>query len=563
MNKIQLLSVAIIGVAVGVYAYSQKSQLSPETVACYKTAADQAIEPCLQAYHSTALPDVEHRLVTYRLARLHHDEATYADAIRFYTESIDLGVRRHDAYYYRAILLNAYLDDQAGALADLSMIISENPEDKWALVRRAEINRKLGNLEEAETDIAAATLVDPDFDNLIYERVKLAYEYDDYESILPVLDRAVDLYPDQSGFWEHRSFVKLELDDNSGAFADIEKAIALEPDDHWSWYHRSRLNIRLGDRATALTDLQTSLSLDRTYTRAAESYYGMIENIKRDVENAPDEVIAVATAGLENTPDDLELLRLRAVSLTEVGQFEPAIADITRAIELAPHPQRYIFARAAIYDLAMQLDQALADLERLTRDPSDYNAASSDLAERAAKLREEGRRREAEHLNDQFGNLVIMHSEALKWQVGLLQRMDDWPGALEAVEELAAYDPDDSRVWVERAMILIRLERFTDAAESYDKAIALNESGARDFGNTTATHAAALLSRGVLHQIQGNELAAQSDFTAALALGNTNAIRALQQRMHDAGHYTGEVNGVVDAATEAAIPLCAADPRRN
>ena len=430
MNKIQLLSVAIIGVAAGVYAFSQKSQLSPETVACYSTRGERAIEPCLQAYHSADLPDVEHGLVTYRLAGLHHNKTTYADAIQYYGESIEFDVRRHNAYLNRAILLDVYLDDQNAALADLATILSENPEYKWGLVRRAMINRKLGNLEEAETDLAAATLVDPDFDDLIDQRVMLTYEYDDYESILPLLDRAVELYPDQSRFWEHRSYVKFELDDNSGAFADNEKAIALEPGDHWSWYHRSRVNRRLGDRVTALTDLQTSMSLDSTYKRAAESYYGLIENIKRDVENAPEEVIAVATAGLENAPDDIELLRLRAVSLTEVGQFEPAIADITRAIELASHPQRYIFARAAIYDLSMQLDRALADLERLTRDPSDYSAASLDLAERAAKLREEGRRREAEHLNDQFGNLVIMYGEALKWQVGLLQRMDNWPGAL-------------------------------------------------------------------------------------------------------------------------------------
>ena len=563
MNKIQLLSVAIIGLAAGAYTYIQKSQLNPETVACYKATGERAIEPCLQAYHSAALPDVEHGLVTYRLARLHHDEATYADAIRFYTESIDLGVRRHDAYYYRAILLNAYLDDQAGALANLSMIISENPEDKWALVRRAEINRKLGNLEEAETDIAAATLVDPDFDNLIYERVKLAYEYDDYESILPVLDRAVDLYPDQSGFWEHRSFVKLELDDNSGAFADIEKAIALEPGDHWSWYHRSRVNRRLGDRAAALTDLQTSLSLDPTYKRAAESYRDLIEDVSRSIQRAPDEVIAVATAGLENASDDPELLRLRAAALAKTSQLQPAIADITRAIELAPYPQRYIFTRAVIYDEAMQFQRALADLEQLILDPADNAAAISAVADHAAALLEEGRGREAERFDGQVGDLVIMHARAMKRRVELLQRMDNWPGALEAIDELAADDPDDSRIWIDRAMILIKLERFTEAAESYDKAIALNESGARDLGNNTATHAAALLFRGVLHQVQGNELAAQSDFSATLALGDANTIRTLQQKMHDAGHYTGEVNGVVDAATEAAIPLCAADPRCN
>ena len=563
MNKIQLLSVAIIGVAAGVYAYSQKSQLSPEAVACYKTPDEQAIQPCLQAYESADLSDVEHGLVTYRLAALHHNELTYADAIRFYTESIDLDVRRHNAYLNRAILLDAHLDDQTAALADLATILSENPDDKLALVRRAKINRELGNLEEAETDLAAATLVDPDFDELIYERVKLAYEYDDYESVLPLLDRAVELYPDKSGFWEHRSFVRRKLGDFDGAFTDVEKAIAIEPDDQWSWYQRSLLNRRLGDRATTLTDLQTSLSLDPTYKRAAESYQDLIEDVSRSVQRAPEEVIAVATAGLENAPDDLQLLRLRAAALAKTGQIQPAIADITRAIELAPYPQRYIFTRAVIYDEAMQFERALADLERLTLDPTDYAAAISAAAEHAAALLEDGRTREAEQFDGQVGDLVTMHARAMKRRVGLLQRMNNWPGALEAIEKLAADDPDDSRIWIDRAMILIRLERLTEAAESYDKAIALNESGARDLGNNTATHASALLSRGFLHQVQGNELAAQSDFSAALALGNTNAIRALQQRMHDAGHYTGEVNGIVDAATEAAIPLCAADPGCN
>jgi tetratricopeptide (TPR) repeat protein len=68
---------------------------------------------------------------------------------------------------------------------------------------------------------------------------------------------------------------------------------------------------------------------------------------------------------LEIDPNNPIALTYRGNALTELRQYEDAIADYTRAIELAPsnYPQPY-FNRGRIYRLLQEYDKAIADLEK-------------------------------------------------------------------------------------------------------------------------------------------------------------------------------------------------------
>lgn len=224
--------------------------------------------------------------------------------------------------------------------------------------------------------------------------------------------------------------------------------------------------------------------------------------------------------------------------------YEHALADLTRAIELAPTEPDYFYERARAYLADRQHDKALADLDQALklkpdhldalvarallrarrRDPAGIVSADLDAADRAAPKQSAVRlvlgdlyenERNYPAAIAQFDLWIDAHNRddiqmararnSRCWArtlVGtdLAQALDDCNAAVRANPQVAAYH--DSR-----GLVYLRQGRYDKAIADYDAALALNPKIAWS-----------LYGRGLAKQHLGQTAASEADIAAAKAL---------------------------------------------
>lgn len=560
MNRIRLFALAAMVTAASIYSYSLLTRPHPLAWECLQRPMVPAVRDiCLQAHAADNLTDQERGLVAFRLGYVTGQAGEWETALDYYNETIALYPQRIDAFHNRARILRNHLDDMPGAIADFDLFLKYRPTNMNGLTNRAETHRRMENLDLAAADLDRAAQIDPTNRYLMHTRAELLQDLDDDEGALAVLDHAIELHAENLALRRERSWVKRQLRDYEGALADINYAIANDPDRMWPWYQRGWLNIRLENYQAGLTDLQEALARDPSYRPARRQMSGLLSDIIDNLADEPEKLTRFADAGLVNDPDNTGLIFIRAIGQFGEGKFIGAVNDMNTVIAAAEHPQTLIFTRAAIYIEQGQFDLAIQDLDFLTRDPGIYTTSIAQIAERAQALHDAGQSDTAAKLDSDVGDLAVLYAKALQTRINLHQSLADWTGALEAIDLMVAYDGDSSRHWTTRGQILEQLGQPEDALASYSSAIRLIETNAPDIFNSQNAAANALLHRGALYQSQLRTVDAQNDFDAALQIGDWTLINAFQQKMQDAGHYTGPLNGVYDQATQSAVKSCAAD----
>ncbi|WP_341366652.1 tetratricopeptide repeat protein [Yoonia sp. BS5-3] len=558
MNKTRALTLLLCAAAAAIYVYSTSTGLHPLAADCLLDDGSEDI--CLRAYATDSLSDEERGRVAFHLGRLSDKRGDWETALGHYDNAIALFPNKITAFYERGSLLSRHKHDFPAALRDYDIFLHHRPDDLYGLVGRAETYRLMESYDLADADLNRAALIAPDDRYLLRARADLLQDLENDEAALIILDGAIEKHPAVMGLWQERSWVKRQLGDYAGAVTDIGHVIANDPKTMWPWYQRGWLNIRLGHDSAGLTDLQEALALDPNYGPARREMRRLLEGIQDQLSSDPSGVIAFADAGLINEPQNLDLLYLRAIGQSQTGQFIGAINDMNAIIAATEFPFDYIFARSAIYLQQGQFDLALADLDYLTSDPSQTQDAINTLSSRISILEEAGQNEAANKLVGNVGDLAGLYAVAMRAKIQLHHGRGHWQEAFDAVETMTEHDPDDSNNWSLRGEILERLGRESEALESYSAAIRLAEIGTRDLASNDSARANALLRRGALYQSQSRADAAQADFDAALQGENAELILAFQQKMQSAGYYQGQLSGNYDAATQAALQHCAADP---
>ncbi len=559
MNKIRLLSLSILTCAAGVFFYIQQTAPDPLARKCL-AAQDEAMTICMQAYASDNLTDQERGQVALNLGYMNDVNGDWDAAVAHYRDTIRFTPQKASAHYNLGLILRDRKDDPEAAIVAFSSYLASDEDDVEALAQRARTYREIDAFALAEADLDLATTIEPENPVILRQRAELLQDQGDDDAALILLDQAIELHPDMMGFWRERSWVKRQMGDYDGALADIGHVIGTEPGPMWPWYQRGWLNARLGNYQQALTDLQTASAKDPSYKPAHREMRRLLPAAQTALRGQPARLSAFADAGLINEPDNMDLVYLRAVGQTGEGKNIGAINDINRVIAATPYPQTMIFFRSSIHAAAGQFDLALADLEQLTESPTLHNTAIQQMGEQAKKLYDAGRDAEAEALDSDAGDLAVLYATALQARIDLHRARNDWARALEAIDLMVAYDADDRRHWITRGDALEQLNRFDEALDSYSAAIRLVDTGFRDHGSREAIRANALLRRGALYQSQRQSEKALADFDDALASGDETLISAFQQKMSDADHYAGPINGTYDIATQAALRACAANP---
>lgn len=188
------------------------------------------------------------------------DEA--ANAIKDYTDGIELDPGYADAYNYRGIshLSNGDVDD---AIADYTKAIELDPE-----------------FTEAYKDRATAYFGNSDFDNAITDYTK-----------------ALQLDPDDTNIYNYRGLAHFGNSEVDKAIDDFSRAIQLKPDSADAYYNRGIIQLSLRNWEEAKTDLTTATNNQLDITTEFQQDYGSVEDFEQgmDVE-LPEDIVSILTA---------------------------------------------------------------------------------------------------------------------------------------------------------------------------------------------------------------------------------------------------------------------------
>jgi tetratricopeptide (TPR) repeat protein len=335
----------------------------------------------------------------------------YEEAIADAELAIEVDWRRADAYLLRCSA-RMELGNHEEALADIDMALKINPENCLAYVYLSTAMRALKQHSEAISAAEQLTILAPNnpeaFAYLANER-NLAGKLSEG---LMACNQAIEIDPNCVNGYSCRVQAKIGLGDFTGALADINKVISLFPDErtHYggmAYGSRAFIHAKLGHEQEALEDSNKALELDPNNSEMLRMRGPMLGALRRW-----DEAISTVQAALANTKypeichaslagyyamagdvesamkhteialeldsDNFMVYNNRAWIRAHLGEGEEALADVERAISMAPEILPSLFGTKGIVYYALgRYEDALVDLEKAiaveaTRDEAYY-----------------------------------------------------------------------------------------------------------------------------------------------------------------------------------------------
>jgi tetratricopeptide (TPR) repeat protein len=270
------------------------------------------------------------------------------EALRLVTECIDDLDRQltpDEHRLHRSVLKNNRARVYVGlgrldeALADYAVVIEQDPNHAEHYLERGNILRRLGRTEEAFADYARAMRLSPPFPEMYYNRGDLRLSEGDTEGALADFGYVIELEPDFVDAYVNRAGILLERGDLEAARRDAEAGLRLDPANGYLHVVMGQAHAELGEYALA----------EEAYDRAVAADAGLV----------------AALSG-------------RAAVRYEAGRPEDALADMSRAVQLAPEDPALRYNRAFLRQTREEWAEALADLEiAATLSPEDEDISAA------------------------------------------------------------------------------------------------------------------------------------------------------------------------------------------
>jgi tetratricopeptide (TPR) repeat protein len=218
-----------------------------------------------------------------------------------------------------------------------------------------------------------------------------ALQSGNYSQAIVEYDKVLELEPDSKGAYMNRAIAHLAVGNYDNAIADSNRALEFFPEKASVFYHRGIAYSAIDEDDKALDDFDEAIRLDPTY---ADAYFN--RGIIRVENEYFDDAVADFSKAIEYTPEiffgpestpDLEneyrrvnisdfnfnqspfganlpmLYICRGFSYFKEANFEPAILDFNKAIQLDPYLSKAYFYRGITYLGQWEIERAINDFE--------------------------------------------------------------------------------------------------------------------------------------------------------------------------------------------------------
>ncbi len=410
--------------------------------------------------------------------------------------------------------------------------VSMDDQDRAkAYVARGDALQQNGEDEAAIKDFKSASKLDPTNPRPLVGMGNLYAAKADYAHAFEYFDRAVNLAPDDAVVYDNRGTALEGLGRHDEAIADFKHAIALDPHDMDAYSNRATAYRASKRQALAIADLNevigatpsnalayydrgTAYELSGELDKAEADYREVVKRMpsyapalaalgrldaKRNPDLAlselgvairfdpksvavrtrailylsiqqPERALADLDRAIANDASDDVAWANRGVAKSRLGDFAGAIADCTRAIDLAPTVANRV-NRANAYATLHRNDEALADFDlALKAEPRNLAALLG-----RANANYESKRLTAS-LDDYTSIIEADPRNAMAYfkRGNIHLDLKDFRAAYSDFSESLKVEPNQAVVLLNRSIVAARLGRRSDAAKDERAALALD-----------------------------------------------------------------------------------------
>lgn len=422
-------------------------------------------------------------------------------------------------YFINRAFLRYNLDDYFGAMADYDYAIQLEPLNATALFNRGLLRAEVHDNNKAIDDFSKVISLDPNNYHALYNRALLYKDIADYKSSVADLDKVIEAFPTFSGAYFVRSEDLRLMGETTKAERDYRKSLALSKQP----VENSEENVATGEdrqetqedvanRFTSLLTIANNAQVKEEYNTAGIKGRVQDQNVIIEIEPYFTPSYYVTTTEIKEVPyyikeiDDINATRmLRFVVM--VTNHEPqlndeeAIARHFSSIEyynsyIATHEPRAIdyFGRAMDYYTLRNYQAAIADLNKAVELAPDFTLAYFLRAN--ARLKNADVTAIGDNNNTDDSRLRMQTAKMVNAEV-----MDD-------INKVIELSPRMPFAHYNKGNLLVANGDLTSAISAYSKAIELKP----EFGE-------AYYNRGYLYLKLGNREAGIADLSKAGELG--------------------------------------------
>jgi tetratricopeptide (TPR) repeat protein len=338
----------------------------------------------------------------------------------------------------------------------------------------------------------------------------------DYDAAVQCFTRAIDANPDQADPFYYRGLAWHHKGKLARAAADYTRAIELAPFHADTYRRRGKLGMDQLRFEAAAADLRRATELEADDAGTWEYLAFALLNLKRYAE-----AFAAADRGLGVNPASVVGRCYRGLAHINLGRPADAIADFTYALDAHPDWAEPLMHRGHCRNLTGQFAQAVADCDRLLQaQPTNADAllirvqAYSGLGSFEQALRD---------CDAVLAGGAYRRQEALAYRADALVRLGRFADALPVLNTLAALDPNNYAILINRSQVFVHLKQIDRALGDVERAIALDPNRVEAYWGRAAIrsdrkeYAAALADWDRVLEL-GSNTPAQPGMTAGMAL---------------------------------------------
>ncbi len=338
-------------------------------------------------------------------------------ALETIEKALTLDDNNIDAWRLKASIYVSLNTNNEYALLCLEHVLKLKPDDKKALIQKANMLRVLGREKEAL-----------DVYEVLMEK--------DPANGMKYLDKMLKIKPDDAKIWIKKGKALLKIKDRKGALEAFKKAYALEPNDKLA-----EIVMKLDpDSPDLLIKKGEKLESEGKLEEAAEVYAEIIEK-------DPSKITLLDNL-IKKAPENAHLLYRKAVFLEKNGDVDGAIEIYQRLLEIEPENLSY-------YDKMLKYRPDDADL----------------LLAKAEALYANDRYEEALPI---FKKMTEMFpdDETMWYNLGAdLMAMGRYDEAIKAFNEVTKRNPDDVMTWLSKGICFYKTGKTDIAVNSFNQVI--------------------------------------------------------------------------------------------
>ena len=330
-------------------------------------------------------------------------------ALLDYNKVVELAPEDSESYYYRGEFYRNHLQDHDKALLDYNKAIELNPEDPKLFFANGFLYAEINKQNKALENYLKVVELDTTYLN-IYNNIALVYEnyikdytkaieyytknielsssepiayinranlyskkLEDTEKALSDYNKAIELAPKDSDFYFYRGeFYEDYFQDHDQALLDYNKAIELNPQDAALFFNRTTVYENLQQYDLAIKDYYKTIEIDSGYAYTSYKYIGKLYWENLDNLDLAEEYLTKSI----NLNNEAETFQLRGLVYQAKGEYNKALTDLNKAIELEPENKDLYYYRLNYYVVIKDQDAAIKEakhtIEQDRDDPQGY-----------------------------------------------------------------------------------------------------------------------------------------------------------------------------------------------